>query len=292
MSSISMEAWARKNVRDQFPHLLRLSREDSDLGREASAALAQMHREIIDPVTKLTKRTYFFTALHQAIEEVLPDLETSGFTAPKDAKVTVVVGDVAALAMHNARSPKHGDLVLRRAAIAFMREFRGAVASRIGGDELGVLAKIDTAEAFDAKEVVFADVARYPDNRLDLEIATFGDVAEFLRLYPLPKERRTKFVATLLVDIAMNRAQVMKYWRSTQFLASLWGSKTTYKKISPYFVKGAGNITPEEVEEFSRLDDAELSILAMEYALKKKEGQMVTEYEKAVFKVSAQAFSS
>lgn len=289
MPVLSMESLAEKAIRERFPHLRQLSRGTDQTALEAKTALADMTQAMIDPVTRLARREVFFQELHRAILIAIPELERDGFN-PITQDLRILVGDLAALAMHNARSPQHGDRVLRRTAIAMLREFPGQIAARIGGDEFALISHLGTAQTSDSIEVIFANVARYPFNRIDMEQSGFADVRHFLALQKLPKQRRIKFLANLMVDIAMNRAQVMKYWRSTQILAGIWKNETLFRKIAPFFTKGAGNISAEEVERFAQLSGKQLAEAAMLYALTKKAGQMTTPYERAVFEVAESIF--
>lgn len=264
-----------------------------NLARELEKILTERVENYIDPVTSLVQRRYFMRELTREVTQQFPDLEAKG-VLPHTSTITVLVGDLAILNFFNATSHKLGDEVLSRTGKILLDEFDQSVVSRIGGDEFAIFCTDEIAEVLERKKSAQTKIEEKPLNILDIEYATIDDVRALLVLYPLPDERRVKFVVQALTDIAMARAQIAKYYARISLLIDAYIARNgLYEDIIGYARKGAGNITDEAISEFAlrteQEDDVSLDCLAFALNAKAASGRGDL-YEEAIFQVAESIF--
>ncbi len=286
-------------IRREFPIMyrslgllkqLRLRKVSSELAR----LLNDRIEDNIDPVTGLVQRRFFMKALMREVTEKMPGFENSGTLPDSVIRVTVLFGDFAFLNYFNSLSYSMGDQALARTGQILGDKFSTSLVCRQGGDEFAILSTDSLGDVLERKEVAQRLITAVPYHQLDLEYATMADVRDLLALFPLPSERRVKFVVNALTDIAMARAQIAKYYERLGLLIKLYLARNgLYEELVTYARKGAGNINDEEVAAFAKQveagDDVSLDCLA--YALNAKgTAAKGSPYEEAVVKIAEKIF--
>jgi diguanylate cyclase (GGDEF)-like protein len=264
------------------------------LATELSQLLDERIEDNLDPVTGLVQRRFFMRALMQEVGKQLPELETSGMIPVRLPSLIVLVGDLAFLNYFNSISHRMGDQVLTRTGQILNDEFSTGIVSRIGGDEFAVLTTDLLGVVLETRDMAQILISATPYNQLDIEYATIADVRDLLTLFPLPEERRVKFVVNALIDIAMARAQIAKYYERVALLVKTYlEDKSLYGEIINYARKGAGNITDAEVEKFAERvssgDDISQDCLTYAITVKQKSAEG-SPYDQAVMVIAQLIF--
>lgn len=286
-------------IRGEFPIMyqllsflqkIRLSKVSGELAH----LLNERVKDNLDPVTGLVQRRFFMQALMREVTDKLPGFENSGILPDSVIRVIVLFGDFAFLNYFNSFSYSMGDQALARTGQILGDEFSSSLVCRQGGDEFAILSTDSLGDVLQSKESAQRLITAVPYHQLDLEYATMADVRDLLALFPLPSERRVKFVVNALTDIAMARAQIAKYYERLGLLIKLYLARNgLYEELITYARKGAGNISDEEVAAFAiRVeagDDVSLDCLA--YALNAKStAAKGSPYEEAVVKIAEKIF--
>ena len=284
--------------REKFPKMYWLldwfeERGLTGFAQELRHILEDRTEDSLDPVTGLVQRRYFMRDLMQNANAQLPELEESGILS-KDCRIIVFAGDFAFLNFFNAQSHARGDEVLYRAGEILVEVFPNCLVCRFGGDEFVILIIDPLPIALQRKKRAQSMIAEEPYNILDIEYATMDDVKELLNLFPLPKERRVKFVVQALIDIAMARAQIAKCLERIKLLIDAYIADTgIYEELIDYARKGAGNISDSEVRVLAAQAKAgqNISLDCLAFALNAREKKMSGDlYTEAVFKVAENIF--
>lgn len=249
----------------------------------------------IDQITGLLQRRYFMKELTIAVKKHFPRLAEG--VLPDDGNLVVLVGDLAFLSYFNAISHNTGNAVLSRVGTILHKYFEphGAAVGRIGGDEFAVFMESSPDKALQIKEEISAEVKEEDRHILDIEFATVSDVRDLEKLILLPDELRVKWVVNALVDIAMARAQIVKYYARIGYLSSVYvNDQPFFKLLINHARKGAANITDAELMDFVRRMESgeDISLDCLKFAIQRKQENMTKEgqYETAIFTVAVKMF--
>jgi GGDEF domain-containing protein len=251
---------------------------------------------LIDSVTGLVQRTFFFMRLTETLQGLYESV--SGNTDAlfkKYSRWGLLVGDLAFLNFFNSISHSFGNEVLAWLGKVLTTLFPHCWVGRLGGDEVGVFNPDYASDGYETGLAAMQEIlAGEKLRRVDLGEATLGDVAELAKIHPLPDDRAIKFITQALFDIAMCRAQIAKYYARLEFLVRiLRDSPELYANIIDHARKGAGGVSDAEVQGYldrsNNGDDltVELFLRALETKAASMRGDP---YEEAVFRVAESVF--